>query len=558
MHAVARDAGRRAGRHLARGRPARPGAADALVDAVAADAPAAPRLVRRARALLDAPENVRWVEATPARCCARSPAARRAARGRWPARAPSTTGRPTGAASRARRRSRRRRSTAPRRTALRRVAAGLAAQAGLEPRLGPRLLPLRPGRAPRRGSSRRSRARCSRASARRDARARRCATSSHADDVGEAFAALVCSDVDGRGQRRARAGRGGARPSWLVAARVPAAGLVRFGALPPRPDDPPFLVADIRRLDEVGGRPRAARGRHRPCSGVVAQAGSRRRPGKPASLFSGKTGATLCDARRSSRWRPASRPVSTHLAIVPAYNEAGAIAGRRRHPRARARLRRRGRRRRLDRRDRAASPPAGAARRPAAVQPRHRRRGAVRLPVRARARLRRGRPGRRRRPARPRHIPELLARCARPGVNMVSGSRFLAADGEGYRSSVCRRARDPCLRPRAVADRRSRGHRSDVGLPHDRPPRHRAVRPRLPARLSRGRGGPACCTPTGSRRARSPCRCARRRRRVVDQLDAVGLLHGEGAAGRVRRYAPRAARASSAGDDAPVAAEQAI
>jgi glycosyltransferase involved in cell wall biosynthesis len=39
-----------------------------------------------------------------------------------------------------------------------------------------------------------------------------------------------------------------------------------------------------------------------------------------------------------------------------------------------------------------------------------------------------------------RHIPELLARLrANPDLNMVTGSRFLALDGHGYRSSAPRR-----------------------------------------------------------------------------------------------------------------------
>lgn len=41
----------------------------------------------------------------------------------------------------------------------------------------------------------------------------------------------------------------------------------------------------------------------------------------------------------------------------------------------------------------------------------------------------------------PRHIPDLLARLrSDPRVDMVTGSRFLAADEEGYRSSAPRRA----------------------------------------------------------------------------------------------------------------------
>ena len=117
---------------------------------------------------------------------------------------------------------------------------------------------------------------------------------------------------------------------------------------------------------------------------------------------------------------------------------------------------------------------------------------------------------------------------------MVTGSRFLTARrrrlplvGLAPRSaSASSPASCRCVTRRRVTD-------PDLGLPHDRPPRHRAVRPRLPARLPRGRGGPAWCTPTGSTAAR--CRCSMRERTVgplVDRLDAVGLLHDQGAAGR--------------------------
>lgn len=40
----------------------------------------------------------------------------------------------------------------------------------------------------------------------------------------------------------------------------------------------------------------------------------------------------------------------------------------------------------------------------------------------------------------PRHIPELLAKLqGDPGLNMVTGSRFLESEGDGYRSSAARR-----------------------------------------------------------------------------------------------------------------------
>ena len=55
-----------------------------------------------------------------------------------------------------------------------------------------------------------------------------------------------------------------------------------------------------------------------------------------------------------------------------------------------------------------------------------------------------------------------------------------------------------------------RGDRPDVGPAHDRPPRHRAVRPRLPARLPRGRGGAADARPPAARATRCPVRMRER------------------------------------------------
>ncbi|HET7233284.1 MAG TPA: NAD(P)-dependent oxidoreductase [Longimicrobium sp.] len=79
----------------------------------------------------------------------------------------------------------------------------------------------------------------------------------HARDAGEAFAALLESDVTGA--VNVASGRGTAvRDLALAAAR--AAGrpeALRVGALPSRPGDPPLLVADVRRLaNEVGWSPR--------------------------------------------------------------------------------------------------------------------------------------------------------------------------------------------------------------------------------------------------------------------------------------------------------------
>jgi nucleoside-diphosphate-sugar epimerase len=73
------------------------------------------------------------------------------------------------------------------------------------------------------------------------------------EELGEAFAALVCSDVDGA--INVASGRGVAVRDLvaLVARETGREDLVRPGALAPRPDDPPFLVADTGRLDREAG-----------------------------------------------------------------------------------------------------------------------------------------------------------------------------------------------------------------------------------------------------------------------------------------------------------------
>jgi nucleoside-diphosphate-sugar epimerase len=78
----------------------------------------------------------------------------------------------------------------------------------------------------------------------------------HAADVGEAFAALLASEVEGP----VNVGSGsGVTLAELVGEIGRATGrpeLIRLGALPARPDEPPEIVADVRRLrDEVGWRP---------------------------------------------------------------------------------------------------------------------------------------------------------------------------------------------------------------------------------------------------------------------------------------------------------------
>ena len=181
--------------------------------------------------------------------------------------------------------------------------------------------------------------------------------------------------------------------------------------------------------------------------------------------------------------------------------------------RARPGLRRPRGRRRLDgrhARGRARAPGAIVLQHP--VQPRHRRRGAVRLPVRAEHgyQLAVQVDGDGQHDAR--YLPELLDHLrSDPSLDMVTGSRFLARDSDGYRSSRSRRfgIRIFAGSCRGIVGRR--GDRPDVGLAHDRPPRHRALRPRLPARLSRGRGGAAVARPPARWATSCRCGCARAR-----------------------------------------------
>ena len=97
----------------------------------------------------------------------------------------------------------------------------------------------------------------------------------------------------------------------------------------------------------------------------------------------------------------------------------------------------------------------------------------------------------------PRFIKDLLGATGSPTrtLNMVTGSRFLDAEGDGYRSSAARRVGIRVFSRVVSLHHRPAGDRSDVRLSHDRPPRDRAVRPRLPARLPRDRGDPADARP---------------------------------------------------------------
>ena len=239
--------------------------------------------------------------------------------------------------------------------------------------------------------------------------------------------------------------------------------------------------------------------------------------------------------RRASAETPAARrprlAALRRVAIVPAFNEEERDRARdRRAPRLRPGLRRRRRRRRLDRPDgRRGRARAGAQVVRAAVQPRHRRRRADRLPLRVRARLRRRGPGRRRRPARP---VASSARSSRPVLageaDVAVGSRF--AGGDGYRSSrVAPRRASACSRGSSRADRRQRVTDPTSGFQALNRLGDRAVRRRLPARLPRGRGdGDGAQAPAApASRCRSQMREREAGRSSITRAP-LGLLHGQG------------------------------
>ncbi len=142
----------------------------------------------------------------------------------------------------------------------------------------------------------------------------------------------------------------------------------------------------------------------------------------------------------------------------------------------------------------------------------------------------------------PRFIHELLARlCGEPGLNMVTGSRFLEPSSEGYRSSAARRVGIrlfsrvvSLITRRRVSDPTSGFRMTDRrgiklfarDYPHDYP-EIEAILLMHAHRLN------SCEIPVVMR--------PRHERHLGDLLHSVGLLHGEGAAGRVRGAVPRAA-----------------
>jgi len=78
----------------------------------------------------------------------------------------------------------------------------------------------------------------------------------HVADVGDAFAALLDSEVEGAVNIGSGEGVAVADVVRRIAAIVGCPDLVELGALEPPPGEPPVLVADVGRLrDEVGWRP---------------------------------------------------------------------------------------------------------------------------------------------------------------------------------------------------------------------------------------------------------------------------------------------------------------
>ena len=78
----------------------------------------------------------------------------------------------------------------------------------------------------------------------------------HVQDVVDAFVALLDSDVTGPVNIGSGAPVSIREIILKIAALQNKPDLIQLGALPTRPDDPPLIVADVRRLhDEVKWRP---------------------------------------------------------------------------------------------------------------------------------------------------------------------------------------------------------------------------------------------------------------------------------------------------------------
>ena len=139
-------------------------------------------------------------------------------------------------------------------------------------------------------------------------------------------------------------------------------------------------------------------------------------------------------------------------------------------------------------------------------------------------------------------LERLVAAMEEGAVDMVCGSRFLTNDYR-YPAPISRRTGIHIFAFAAVAHRRHARQRPDLRLSPVQPPRDRAVRARLPARLPRGRGGADAPPPPPADARDAGEDVHPRRRHLVDQHRQVRLLHGQGAAGAARRPGapPRAA-----------------
>ena len=122
---------------------------------------------------------------------------------------------------------------------------------------------------------------------------------------------------------------------------------------------------------------------------------------------------------------------------------------------------------------------------------------------------------------------------ADPSVDMVCGSRFLSSDLR-YPAPISRRTGIHLfafLLSRLVGEPSATRRRASASTTAgDRP-----VRPRLPARLPRGRGGADAAPPPPADARGAGADVPARGRRVLDELGQVGVLHDQGAAGPLHR-----------------------
>ncbi len=139
----------------------------------------------------------------------------------------------------------------------------------------------------------------------------------------------------------------------------------------------------------------------------------------------------------------------------------------------------------------------------------------------------------------PSYLNDMVAALQVDGqADMVYGSRFRG--DPGYKVPLGTAAGEPGLLGRPDGDHPAEDHRPHLGLPDDQPARHRAVRPRLSARLPGGRGDPDAARPPPAHPRGAGAHERARLRPQLDRLPAQRLLHGQGAARPVRRPVPPA------------------